>query len=379
MSSRVTDGAINATIAPVPKTRVTDAAVNATIVLVPKSRITDAAINTTITLVPKSRITAAVFNITAPHGPPTPDAALYGTDHGQSFPGCIIPPPPVIPPSGAYVGDTPPSAPTDGRLWWDSSTTYGILRVWYAAANAWIDASPPGSGGAGGSTLTQFSAYAPLTSPSVLDDDFTAATLAAKWATVGGTGTLTTTTDTAGRGVKLSLPGVGGGGFNASGVEQVLPAGPFSIFVDVTNATPFQFGMAGLYLRRSASNVRISHGLYHNTMFDKWMFVHTYSSWTARSAINLEASANVFGAWVNWRSDGTSLEAWFSHNGIAFQKILTTTLAAVFGAGNVPDRVGLQLDPYAGAGNTAEAYYRAFRYYPTATALLGRAVIVTTP
>jgi hypothetical protein len=51
------------------------------------------------------------------------------------------------------IGTTPPSSPSAGALWWDS--TYGVMRIYYTDANGsqWVDASPNGGGG-GGTSLT---------------------------------------------------------------------------------------------------------------------------------------------------------------------------------------------------------------------------------
>ena len=49
------------------------------------------------------------------------------------------------------VNDTPPQNPTEGDLWWDSSSDSGKLYVWYEDDNSsqWVEASPSSGGGSG--------------------------------------------------------------------------------------------------------------------------------------------------------------------------------------------------------------------------------------
>lgn len=42
--------------------------------------------------------------------------------------------------SSVTISDTPPGSPTNGNLWWDSTT--GTMRVYYASSSAWVDAMP---------------------------------------------------------------------------------------------------------------------------------------------------------------------------------------------------------------------------------------------
>jgi hypothetical protein len=45
------------------------------------------------------------------------------------------------------VSETPPTLPTEGDLWWDSSNTVGTLFVWYEDGDSdqWVEASPAGN------------------------------------------------------------------------------------------------------------------------------------------------------------------------------------------------------------------------------------------
>jgi len=54
------------------------------------------------------------------------------------------------------VSETPPLNPSEGDLWWDSSTDSGQLYIYYVDANSsqWVETSPS-SGGGGGGGVTQ--------------------------------------------------------------------------------------------------------------------------------------------------------------------------------------------------------------------------------
>jgi hypothetical protein len=56
----------------------------------------------------------------------------------------------IIMPQAVWTSDTPPTAPLDGALWWNSATA--LLYVYYQDPDGfqWVQVSGGGSGGGGG-------------------------------------------------------------------------------------------------------------------------------------------------------------------------------------------------------------------------------------
>lgn len=204
------------------------------------------------------------------------------------------------------------------------------------------------------------------TVPSAQDDPFTAATVDAKWATVGGAG-LTTVQK---RGWLFMRATPTGASFDCRGIEQVLPAGNFSCLT-IMLLMANQYSIPAIHIRNTTTNAMVRWAMFHNSgsTSDSWIGVHRYNSLTNRTAIIAQTGFGLYEAAMRITNDGTNFRFDWSRDGYKWFNYVTEAVGTSFGAG-MPDRIGLSLDPVS-ATLEGLAAFQAFRYSATATDGIG--------
>lgn len=154
-------------------------------------------------------------------------------------------------------------------------------------AGSGITITPSGSGAtriltlasSGGGTSSDESKIFPLdvlpASPTTQDDPFSGTTLDAKWSAIGGAG-LTTTVKNGWLVMEVTATGAA---FNLRGIEQVLPAGNFSILLPLIQLGFGQYSIAGLHVRNATSGAILRATCFNNSnsIADVWWGAARYS------------------------------------------------------------------------------------------------------
>jgi len=232
---------------------------------------------------------------------------------------------------------------------------------------------PDGAGSGGTVLYTAFDPFAPPAAPSTLDKEFETAGsgVPTGWTDVGA---LTPTITTANR--RLLMTCAANAGASMAAIEQTLPAGNFAVYCHVTLAARLNFNAAGIYLRNTTSGLLLASriGRANSTIGNTYVNGEKFSSFTTRTSSFSSFDHYQQAAWLRMRYDGTTLYLDVSFDGIDFFNYHSETLATYFSGGNLPNRVGLTLGSF--STNTPTAAFRAFRYFDSATAEIGRDVSI---
>lgn len=226
--------------------------------------------------------------------------------------------------------------------------------------------APPG----GGSVQVWNWDYPPA-APSAINDEFNAAL--AGWTNVGAV----TTQAVAGGKLDLSTPGVSAAAASG-GIERALPAGNFSVITRVSVVALGAFSLSGIYIRNSVSGLikffssQLAGGTDYRT---KNISVCDYAAFNNRTGFgsNITHSEEVF---LRIDYDGVNLRFHFSFDGVGWILYTTLAMSSYFTGGNLPDKVGLLVDPFS-ASVAARAMFDFFRYYNAANANTGGFMGVT--
>jgi hypothetical protein len=217
--------------------------------------------------------------------------------------------------------------------------------------------------GAGGISVWNWD-YPPA-APSGIDDEFNAAL--SGWTNVGAA----TTQAVAGGKLDMSTPGVTSASASG-GIERALPAGNFSVITRVDVIALGAFSLCGIYVRSSVSgkfkfwsSQLGGAGNYR----DKNISVCDYAAFNNRTAFGSN-TLHTLPVFLRIDYDGTNLRFHFSFDGVGWILYSSITMVSYFSGGNLPDKVGLLVDPFS-TTVTARAMFDFFRYYNAASANTG--------
>lgn len=245
------------------------------------------------------------------------------------------------------------------------------IEIQDMASEAYVDAAIAGVvAGAGTDDNKNFPSEDLPASPSALDDNFPGVALDAKWTLVGGAAPQIPTVT-----VKKSWAQMRTAATSTATLglmQQTLPAGNFSIITPVNLLMQETYGVSGLFIRSTVSNVVLVLGLHHNSgnFNDTNIAVHQYSSLTNRASVPAQNALGIYEVIFRITYDGTNLKFWFSRDGLKFRLYSTIAMTTYFTGGNLPNACGLAqacFDPT----NDALAAFRSFKYTNNATGLIG--------
>jgi hypothetical protein len=175
----------------------------------------------------------------------------------------------------------------------------------------------------------------PPVSPHALDDEFSGASLDAKWSW-DNQGSVTAAVANG----KLLLTAPVGSGTQSRSIRQVSPTGDFTAVTRMAvGQRPVDYHMATLYVGNNSSGKQLGIGFQtfsgnRIVGVDNWS---TNSSYSSRS--NQEARTTDY-AWLRIRKVGSNLYFEYSLDGVAWVEQWNTTLAAFISS---VDRVGLSI------------------------------------
>ena len=202
--------------------------------------------------------------------------------------------------------------------------------------------------------------------PDALDDPFDGPSLDPKWTVIGGAG-LTTVVK---RGWLYMSATPTGATFDCRGIEQVLPAGNFSV-IAIVMLGDRQYSLPAIHIRNITTGQMLRWAMFQNSGggVDAWVGVHRYNSLTNRTAIIAQTSFPLYEIAMRISYDGTNISFAWSRNGLNWFTYVTEAIGTTFGGG-APDRVGLSVDPVsatlAGFGG-----FQAFRHTTSAASDIG--------
>ena len=211
------------------------------------------------------------------------------------------------------------------------------------------------------STMDTWTFYDPElepANPSALDDEFTGTSLDAKWTTTNFSSLTSHTVDYG----KLNLYSNAGLGRVLGGVMQAIPAGDFTITTKATFVVGSAYSLVSLCL---ADGVTVGSGNQLLWMMDNQRYIYVYT-WTNYNAISSPVQYTGVPLTVKYlRISRASTTYTFQYS---IDNITWTTYYSSSSLGFTPTHFGLESAWY----NTADTMqYEWFRYYDTATPILG--------